>query len=78
MTEQEQLIDALESVEIYFKNQDLSVIGIQVQGKVLEALKRIKSSTIYKVNVFQPCEHCNMMKYCKKENSCYFDYIKNI
>ena len=34
----EQLVNALKSVEIYLRNQDLSEIGKQVQGKVLEAL----------------------------------------
>ena len=34
----EKLVEALESVEKYLRNQDLSEIGMQVQGKVLEAL----------------------------------------
>jgi len=33
MTETEQVINALESVERYLRNQDLSPIGMQVKGK---------------------------------------------
>jgi len=46
MTEQEQLIDALKAVERYLRNQELSEIGIQVKGKVLEALNRVDKDFI--------------------------------
>lgn len=41
-SEREQLINALESVERYLRNQDLSEIGLQVKGKVLQALNVVK------------------------------------
>jgi len=46
MTETEQVIDALESVERYLRNQDLSPIGMQVKGKVLEALNRVNKNFV--------------------------------
>lgn len=46
MTEREQLINALESVEIYLRNQELSEIGMQVKGKVIEALNQVNKNFI--------------------------------
>lgn len=78
MTEQEQLIDALESVERYLRNQELSEIGMQVKGKVLEALNRVnKISSNYMLceeKSFHPCEHCGTWKMCRKEQKCYVEY----
>ena len=38
MTKEQQMLNALKSVEIFLRNQDLSEIGIQVKGKVIEAI----------------------------------------
>ena len=46
MTEIEQMINTLESVEKYLRNQDLSPIGMQVKGKVLEALDRVNKNFV--------------------------------
>lgn len=35
-----QMRDALESIALFFKNQELSEVGRQMHGKVLEALKK--------------------------------------
>jgi hypothetical protein len=41
MTETEQMIDALESAERFLRNQELSEIGKQVHGKILESLGKV-------------------------------------
>ena len=56
MTEIEQMISTLESVERYLRNQDLSPIGMQVKGKVLEALKRVETLNIDDVS--KPLHNC--------------------
>ena len=50
MSDIEQIIDALKSVETYLRNQELSEIGRQVQGKVIEALKKGQTITIDSVS----------------------------
>lgn len=40
MTKNEQMLNALKSVEVFLRNQDLSEIGMQVNGKVIEAINR--------------------------------------
>ena len=42
MTKDEQMLNALKSVEVFLRNQDLSEIGMQVKGKVLEAINRVE------------------------------------
>jgi hypothetical protein len=39
MTKEKQMLNALKSVEIFLRNQDLSEVGMQVKGKVLEAIQ---------------------------------------
>lgn len=44
MTKEQQMLNALKSVEIFLKNQDLSEIGMQVKGKVVEAINRAEGN----------------------------------
>ena len=44
MTKDEQMLNALKSVEVFLRNQDLSEIGMQVKGKVLEAINRVEET----------------------------------
>ena len=71
MDELEQMRNALVSVEKYLRNQELSEIGMQVKGKVLQALEQQQSLPIDSVrnNSDAKCGKCgDVCEPCKIEN----------
>jgi hypothetical protein len=59
MTELEQVKQALNNALNYLKNQDLSEIGRQTQGKLMQANIVVENLILHGVIVSENCNVCN-------------------